>query len=229
MLSFSSELDPPQPFTSNKLTLKRRIHNRSPPRDRPGCTTPRSPASRRWSAGDTAGKRAVVVLTDGKDEGNPAIHDDDEVIARAKEAKIPLYMLGLGRPGEINEPVMRKMAKETGGDYYHAGNQAKLLEVFENLSIELHDDGIDEKTLQELAERTGGKYTHVSELSQLELFYQQLADELQSTYKVTFDSRRPSHDGTARGIDVTVVRGGRGGQHRRPGPTTWSAASWCRR
>ena len=215
ILSFSSDLDPPQPFTSNKLDLKTRIHSIAAE----GSTRlydATFAGVETLVAGERAGKRAVVVLTDGKDEGNPAIHDDDEVVARAKEAKIPLYMLGLGRPGEINEPVMRKMAKETGGEYYHAGNQAKLLEVFENLSIELHDDGIDETTLKELAEKTGGKYTHVSELSQLELFYKQLADELQTTYKVTFDSRRPSHDGTARGIDVRLFRGneevGTGGQ-----------------
>ena len=215
VLSFSSELDTPQPFTSNKLTLKTRIHSIAAE----GSTRlydATFAGIETLVAGDTAGKRAVVVLTDGKDEGSPTIHDDDEVIARAREAKIPLYMLGLGRPGEINEPVMRKMAKETGGEYYYAGSQAKLLELFENLSIELHDDGIDEKTLRELAEKTGGKYTHVSELSHLEIFYRRLADELQSTYKVTFESRRPSHDGTARGIDVRLFRGdaevGTGGQ-----------------
>ena len=215
VLSFSSEIDSPEAFTSKKLELKRRIHSIAAE----GSTRlydATFAGIETLVAGGTPGKRAVVVLTDGKDEGNPGIHDDDEVIARAKEAKIPLYMLGLGRPGEINEPVMRKMAKETGGEYYYAGNQARLLELFENLSIELHDDGIDEKTLQELAEKTGGKYTHVTELSQLEIFYKQLTDELQSTYKVTFESRRPSHDGTARGIDVRLFRGnkevGTGGQ-----------------
>jgi hypothetical protein len=40
------------------------------------------------------------------------------------------------------------------------------------------------------------------------LIYEQLAQELQSTYTVTFPSRRASHDGTARGIDISVVRNG---------------------
>ena len=47
------------------------------------------------------------------------------------------------------------MAKETGGKYYHAGNEKKLLEMFEKLAIELHDDGIDEESLTQLAERDG--------------------------------------------------------------------------
>jgi hypothetical protein len=117
-------------------------------------------------------------------------------------------MLGLGRPGEIDEPVMHKLAKETGGDYYHAGNQKKLMDLFENLSIELHDDGIDEASLQKLAEKTGGKYIHVSENARLAPSCAQLADELQQTYRVTFESRRASHDGTARGINVLIVRDG---------------------
>ena len=39
---------------------------------------------------------------------------------------------------------MRRLADETGGKYFHASNQQELFEVFEKLSIELHDDGIDE-------------------------------------------------------------------------------------
>ena len=81
--------------------------------------------------------------------------------------------------------------------------------MFENLSIELHDDGIDEPSLKRLAAETGGKYTHVSKVSELQLIYEKLADELQSTYQVTFESRRSQHDGTARGIDVKVMRAGK--------------------
>jgi VWFA-related protein len=156
-------------------------------------------------ASGVKGKRAVVVMTDGKDEAPGSRVSDDQVIERAKELDIPLYMLGLGRLAEINEPVMKKMAEATKGKYYHAGNEKKLLELFENLSIELHDDGIDEESLQKLAKETGGKYTHVSKMSELQFIYEQLADELQNTYRVTFESNRASHDGTARGIDVDIV------------------------
>ena len=40
------------------------------------------------------------------------------------------------------------------------------------------------------------------------MIYEELADELQTTWTVTFPSRRSSHDGTARGIDVSVWRNG---------------------
>src|SRR6185437_14259186 len=97
ILSFSSELDPPQAFTGDKLALKTRIHSIAAE----GSTRlydATFAGIETLVAGDKAGKRAVVVLTDGKDEGSPTIHDDEEVIARAREAKVPLYMLGLGRP-----------------------------------------------------------------------------------------------------------------------------------
>jgi VWFA-related protein len=208
LLPFSTTVGTPLPFTGDKDALKRRILALEPSggtllydATHAGLET--------LMAGELKGRRAVVVLTDGKDEAPGSRHSDDDVIDRARETKIPLYMLGLGRPDEINEDAMKKMASKTGGEYYHAGSQQKLLEVFEHLSIQLHDDGIDEAALGELAAKTGGKYTHVSKAAELQVFYERLADELQSTYKVTFESRRPSHDGTARGIDVKVLRKGK--------------------
>jgi VWFA-related protein len=154
------------------------------------------------------GRKAVVVLTDGRDEAPGSRVSAELVIERAKELKYPLYMLGLGQKDEINETVMKRMAQETGGKYFHAGNEQKLFDIFENLSIDLHDDGINEKELRELAEKTGGKFFWARDAAKLPGFFRDLATELQSTYTVTFASRRSSHDGTARGIDISIERGG---------------------
>jgi VWFA-related protein len=208
LLPFSSTIDTAEPFTNNQDLLKKRIRTLMP-RDGTLLYDATYAGIETLVAGDLKGRKAVVVLTDGKDESPGSRRSDDEVIERAKEVGLPLYMLGLGHPDEINEPVMKKMAAQTGGEYYHAGNQQKLLEVFEQLSIQLHDDGIDEDSLRELAEKTGGKYLHVSDVSKLQILYETLAEELQSTYRVTFESRRSSHDGTARGIDVKIVRDGK--------------------
>jgi VWFA-related protein len=153
------------------------------------------------------GRKAVVVLTDGKDESPGSRVSDDEVIERAREADIPLYMLGLGRSKDINEKVMSRMAEETKGKYYHAENEAALIKIFEQLSIDLHDDGIDEESLKTLAEKTGGKYFPARDASKLALIYEELAREFQSTYTVTFKSRKQSFDGTARNIKIRVMRG----------------------
>jgi VWFA-related protein len=204
----STGIDPAKPFTRDAKVLNGRIDKL-----RPLGGTLLYDASyaglETLEASGVKGKRAVVVMTDGKDESPGSRISDDGVIERARELKIPLYMLGLGRKAEIDEKVMRKMAKETGGDFYHAGTEKKLLEVFENLSIELHDDGIDEESLGKLAKETGGRYTHVSKIDELQLIYEKLADELQNTYKVTFKSNYPAQDGTARAIDVVIVRQGK--------------------
>ncbi|MFQ3649681.1 MAG: VWA domain-containing protein [Gemmataceae bacterium] len=208
LLPFSDTIDIPEAFTNDHIILKDRID-----RLKAFGGTLLYDATfhgiETLLAADPPGKRAVIVLTDGQDEAPGSRRSEEAVITRAKEAGIPLYMLGLGPRDEINEEVMMHMARETGGKYFHAGSQRKLIELFENLSIDLHDDGIDEESLGRLARETGGKYTHVTDLSQLSILYQQLAEELQSTYKVTFISRRATFDGTARGIDVRVVRGGR--------------------
>src|SRR5262249_17858071 len=116
------------------------------------------------------GKRALVVLTDGID--NKSRRRFEDVIRAAKEAKVPLHLLGLGRPGELDETTMQRMAKETGGQYYPARNQQRLYEIFENLSIELHDDGIDELSLKQLADETGGKYYLARNVEDLQLRFQ---------------------------------------------------------
>ena len=59
-----------------------------------------------------------------------------------------------------------------------------------------------------MAEKTGGSYIAARDVSQLHVLFGDLADELQTTWTVTFPSRRSSHDGTARGIDSMCDRNG---------------------
>src|SRR5262249_26254001 len=73
----------------------------------------------------------------------------------------------------------------------------------------IHDDGIDEKSLTRLAEETEGRYYHARDASKIQLAYDSIAREIQDTWIVSFRSNRPTHDGTARGIDVYVERKGK--------------------
>jgi Mg-chelatase subunit ChlD len=205
---FSSEVDvPPHNFSDNKEALIQDIKQLQPEGgtllyDATYAGLETLAAARR------EGRNAVVVLTDGRDEAPGSRYSDQLVIQRAKELGFPLYMLGLGQKEEINEKVMRRMALETGGKYFHAGNEQRLFEIFEKLSIDLHDDGINEKELRQLAEKTGGKFFWARDAAKLPEFFRDLASELQSTYTATFASRRSSHDGTARGIDISIEHDG---------------------
>jgi VWFA-related protein len=205
LLPFSSRVATPRPFSADKNALKADIEKLKA-RGGTALFDAAYTAIETLEAAAPAGKRAVVVLTDGEDESSR--RRDDEVIARARQTGTPVYMLGLGRTGELDEAVMRKIAESTGGSYHHSGDEESLIRIFEDLSIQIHDDGIDEASLKRLADETGGKYKAARQVSELPLIYQDIADEIQSTYTVTFASHRPEHDGTARGIEILLMRGG---------------------
>jgi VWFA-related protein len=207
LIPFNHVIETPRPFTTEKAALKKRI----------GQLTPHGgtllydatyEALETLEAERPVGKKAVVVLTDGVDESPGSRHRVGEVIQRARETGIPLHMLGFGQPGDLDETVMQQMASETGGTYHHARNGQVLFDIFENLSIQLHDDGIDEAALRRLADETGGHYFHARDLGQLKLIYEGLAEELQTTYTVTFPSLRQDYDGTSRDINISLWRKG---------------------
>ncbi len=194
LLPFSSAVSVPGPFRSDKGSLKASIRELKPD----GGTLLYDATYAgidALAAAQLDGNKFVVVLTDGTESGSRRAAGAAPV-RRAKEADVKLYMLGLGRKREINEKVMREIAEATGGHYFHAENEKKLFEIFEQLSIDLHDDGIDEESLRKIASETGGKYFPAADASKLSLIFGELANELQTTYTVTFPSRNPSHDST---------------------------------
>ena len=235
LLPFTDVIETPKPFSDNKVSLKAEISRLKPLRGTrlydatfTGLETliAHQTLTERGSDGGKGalalGRRAVVVLTDGVDEAPGSRMTDQDVIDRARQADIPIYLLGLGSPREINEKVMKRMATETKGQYFAVRNEQDLISTFEDLSILLHDDGIDEASLRRLGEGTGGRYYHVRDISELSLVYGRLADDLQTTYRVSFRSPRDILDGTKRDITIQVVRGGRtvsnvvsGGYHTR--------------
>lgn len=205
LLPFSTVPAVPEPFSDDKLTLVRSI-NRLRVSGGTALYDAGANALDTLAAAQLLGKQAVILLTDGRD-GNSR-RGANNVIDRAREIGIPVHVLAFGSEREINEPILRQIAAGTGGSYHHAQTAADLTRIFEALAIQLHDDGIDEDTLREMADKTGGKFFHAREAVELARFYGDLAEELQTTYTVTFPSRRPTHDGTSRGIDISVLRGG---------------------
>lgn len=75
------------------------------------------------------GNRAVVALTDGRD--NSSATSLDKVIALAQKLKIPVYVIGLG---DVDDALLQRLAQETGGEYHHTNNAASLNTIFLNIS-----------------------------------------------------------------------------------------------
>jgi molybdopterin-guanine dinucleotide biosynthesis protein A len=152
------------------------------------------------------GKRFVVLATDGIDLSSR--HRPEEIITEARAAHVELHILGLGPEAVTQQAMLRSLAEETGGSYQHIADWEALPPACADLAARLHHQGIDERGMRILAEQTGGKYYAIRTATQAAEVWPQLAEEIQGTYRVTFRSRRPSHDGTARGIDIYIVRNG---------------------
>ena len=164
-------------------------------------------------ADNSRGKRAVVAMTDGFD--NTSRRRVEEVIERAKEANVPLYLLGFGRASEIDDVTMRKMADSTGGKFYHATNKDKLIEIFESLSVQLHDDGIDEDTLKKIARATKGAYYPAKNVAELKMILEKVTQSiLQKKYSHVFPSLNQRADGSKRDVTLKLIQSGLGGDDK---------------
>ncbi len=204
ILAFDSTVRPHSGFTNNRASLIARI-NKLEPGSGTALLDAAYDAIGTLDASGRPGKRAVIVMTDGVD--NCSRRREKEVLARAKEANIAVYTLGFGRDHEIDQRLMRSLADNTGGRYYHARDTKSLLEIFENLSIQLHDDGIDEIALTQLAEQTGGQYFPVKNIAELKLILEKVTDAIQhKQYEVTFPSLIQKRDGTHRLVNIKLVR-----------------------
>jgi len=77
---------------------------------------------------ETAGepnRRAVVIITDGQDDRYTRTLN--EVIDNAKSKGVPLFTIGLGL---VDELVLKRMADETGGRYFHAPAAKDLKAIY---------------------------------------------------------------------------------------------------
>jgi VWFA-related protein len=86
---------------------------------------------------DAAGRKAVIVFSDGADTTS-SLRDRDVVdYARAVEATV--YCIGFKGVGAGGSPkgFLKKVAKETGGQFFSPGNVGDLVKVFNAISDEL--------------------------------------------------------------------------------------------
>jgi hypothetical protein len=76
--------------------------------------------------------KAIVVLTDGMDTGSQEC-DVNGIIDGARREGIRIFTIGL-ECEVIDEPVLMRIANETGGMYYHAPGPDELKEIYQKIS-----------------------------------------------------------------------------------------------
>ena len=80
---------------------------------------------------EPAGHRAVLLLSDGRNDP-PLVGDPDEPAQLARDAHIPIFVIGLG--SQIDEPYLRSIADETGGLFRLAPRSSELAGMFGDMA-----------------------------------------------------------------------------------------------
>ncbi len=137
VVAFGSEVELVCPFTTDKRRVQAAVDELRP-----------FGGTRFFDAVDEAvkllegqsGRRAVLALTDGKDDGS--VNAIDVPIDEARRLSVPVHTLGLGEGDEIDSESLDRVASETRGQTYRARDAEALKAIY-----------------QELAERLGSTYS----------------------------------------------------------------------
>jgi VWFA-related protein len=94
---------------------------------------------------EPAGKRAVIVMTDGRDERDNAqgvpvkdagsLSAPDDPIGEANRHNIPIFSIGLG--DKIDTKYLQRLAERTGGRYQQTPQPEELTSLFQNVLAQL--------------------------------------------------------------------------------------------
>jgi Ca-activated chloride channel homolog len=79
------------------------------------------------------GQRALLLLSDGKDEGSRFSYED--ALEYARRAGVTIYTIGLGK--EVEKRKMEKIAEETGGRSFFIQNATELDAIYATIEQEL--------------------------------------------------------------------------------------------
>jgi Ca-activated chloride channel family protein len=132
--TFTEQLVIQQDFTRNKDAAKRAVL-----RIRAGGRTAlfNALAETAEAMKKQAGKKALVVFTDGDD--NASVLNSDAAVNRAREDGVPLFTVAEGEA--LDNPGLRKvldrLSNSTGGAVFTVDGQRSMKEVFERISGQL--------------------------------------------------------------------------------------------
>jgi VWFA-related protein len=91
---------------------------------------------------ETAGRRAVIVMTDGFDQASrPSIATAATPREAARERGIPVFTVGVYNPNYASDPdYLNVLARETGGRYQEAANTGELATLFRSVVDQLRTE-----------------------------------------------------------------------------------------
>jgi hypothetical protein len=134
VIKFDSEVAVIQAFTSVKAALLTAV---TTPFDQGRYTKLYDAAYKAVddTALQTSPRRAVVITTDGTDEG-PSTKSLNDVINNAVAKGVPIFTIGIG--SNINTAVLQQMANDTGGQFFQALTSQNLATIYQQLTSVLY-------------------------------------------------------------------------------------------
>ena len=82
------------------------------------------------------GPRVAILLTDGKSNENKVL----DILKKAYAQGITVHTIGLGSAKQLNEPLLKKLAHDTGGQYYHVAESIDLGIAYQSILSEVTCD-----------------------------------------------------------------------------------------
>ncbi|HWQ14997.1 MAG TPA: VWA domain-containing protein [Roseiflexaceae bacterium] len=150
LIAFSSFHETYQPFTGDTGDLEAAVRRLRPAG---GTALYDSLVAGVDALRSVQGRRALLLLTDGQDcRDDPdcpdeygSTHSLAQAIRHAAEAGQPVYAIGLGERGGygragVDEEVLRRIAEETGGEYFYAPDAARLADLYRRLSAGIQQE-----------------------------------------------------------------------------------------
>ena len=75
--------------------------------------------------------KIIILLSDG--EHNSGIISPKEALTSIKSKNIKIYTIAIGNKGEADEALLKKIARESGGEFYSAVSAEELQKVYEEI------------------------------------------------------------------------------------------------
>jgi VWFA-related protein len=151
----------------------------------------------------TDGRRALVVLTDGRDTSlyKDAVNKNrllepkndrpyQRLLKLARTQRIPIYFVAFNTDKNFQPNVI-------GGDEYRS-----LKVIFPNSSLPDHYLAGVRARMEEVAEASGGRVLFPDQLEDIVPLYQQIGNELGTSYTLGYISSNDTIDGSFRRIEV---------------------------
>ena len=139
IVSFNEEATVRQGFTANHNDVRQQIDGLAAVPGAGTCIFDAAYEAVELATTTPAGRRAVVLLTDGVDEtpdGDPcSSHTKEEVAALAADenAPVPVFAVGLGDRDDVDEEGLGFITKRSRASYMHSPTPADLEDLYINL------------------------------------------------------------------------------------------------